>query len=180
MQGTGQERTKGAHSPQATQTMDGFQKFVHRINRTREQYWATQMDKWEAEVESKYLQNLEQSEVKDSLVGGAQPLEKPKELKPVLITHDNGAEFGGTKQEGAVNVGDGGTRVNPSSRSVARRRRVQVALDGFLDCYRVDRNIKLVKICAYLTSNVTARRLGFLIQKINLIIASKSGWSFKI
>ena len=30
------------------------------------------------------------------------------------------------------------------------------------------------------TSNVTARRLGFLIQKINLIIASKSGWSFKI
>ena len=100
MQGTGQERTKGAHSPQATQTMDGFQKFVHRINRTREQYWATQMDKWEAEVESKYLQNLEQSEVKDSLVGGAQPLEKPKELKPVLITHDNGAEFGGTKQEG--------------------------------------------------------------------------------
>ena len=69
MQGTGQERTKGAHSPQATQTMDGFQKFVHRINRTREQYWATQMDKWEAEVESKYLQNLEQSEVKDSLVG---------------------------------------------------------------------------------------------------------------
>ena len=100
MQGTGQGRLKDTHSPQATQTMDSFQKFVHRINRTREQYWATQMDDWEAKVESKYLQNLEQSEVKDSLVGGAQPLEKPKELKPVLITHDNGAEFGGTKQEG--------------------------------------------------------------------------------